>query len=128
MPAPQKAAEPSPERVRKGQPKRVLGIVDLGELLGGVMKVAHFPWRPEGELIVAQQNQGRDRRADAEERQVVEPALAAKALDQKVEAQDRRDRSDMKLDHGRVGRQKTGRETREPAVGAGLSSRAGRTT
>ena len=124
MTAPEKAAEPCPERFRKGQAQRILRVVDLGELARGVMKVAHFPRRSEGELVVAQENQGRDRRADSEERQVVEPALAANALDQKVEAQDRRDRSDVELDHGGISGQKPGeKHESRPAARAFFQSR-----
>ena len=99
-------------------PSGLLGIVNLGELAGRMMKIPHFPRRSEGKLVVTQENKVGIDRTHAEERQVVTRRSPQDALDQAGKRPERGHRTDVKLDHGGVGGQKPGENdrSRAPAV------------
>ena len=51
-----------PELIGNLQTEGIVGIVNVGKLLRGVMKIAHVPRRSKGELVVRQQESGSELR------------------------------------------------------------------
>ena len=82
------------------QPERILCAMNLGEDLRRMVEVPHFPGDSEGQLVVSQQDQRGEDRPDEEGTQGRGRPSPADHLDEQVKSQDRRDRSQRKLDHG----------------------------